>query len=333
MMLKALIVEQLEADGTLRTFLMQPSSHDGKIVVAFAGGYQDVGRRGPFHFLDESDEERFAAGFARCRARKLGTRSFRSDGSRFHVELDWSGVPTEAHWVSYYALSLPQHAIPEALSVRDPHNPSREYRRYVTRDDERQRYVVYLECVSKIGLFDFELSCDFKLDPPGFSTSSYSDAKTNESYGRIGDDWKGLLPEEEGKKVQQFFANTITMNTSYDTPRNATKSSNNPWVSGSFYLVCILSVLVAIRVIFGQMSPWFIPVVVAGGILVVSVIGALQLRNDERLKEVSFLKLMFKSLGYLPLLRTLLPHSKDAKAEQGESKSSTAKKDESENIA
>lgn len=214
MMLKALIVEQLEADGTLRSFMMQPASYDGKIIVAFPGEYQDR-RRGPVHFLDESDEERFAAGFGKCRARRLGPQSFRSDGQRFHVDVGWSGIPTKANWLSYYALSLPQHAIPSQLSVRDPHNPTREYRRYVTRDDERQRYVIFLECVSKFGRFDFELSCECVLDPDGFPTSSYTDPKTSKGYGRTGDDWKHFLPEREKRKVQQFFIESIHMGDTY----------------------------------------------------------------------------------------------------------------------
>lgn len=213
-MLKALIIEQLEADGTLRSFEMQPSTRDGKIVVAFADEYQED-RKGPFHFLNESDEERFATGFASCRARILGSGRFRLDDKGFHVELNWSGIPTQAQWLSYYALSLPPHAIPLQISIKDPHNPRREYRRNVTRDDERERYVIYLECTSKLGRFDFELSCSFQIDPLRFLSSSYADAKTNESYGRAADDWKYLLPEGEQKKVQQFLIGTVHVGDNY----------------------------------------------------------------------------------------------------------------------
>jgi hypothetical protein len=54
MMLKALIVEQLDADGILRTFRMQPSNSGRDIVVAFADEYEEP-RYGPVHFLDEED--------------------------------------------------------------------------------------------------------------------------------------------------------------------------------------------------------------------------------------------------------------------------------------
>jgi hypothetical protein len=49
MMLKVLIVEQLDTEGSLRTFRMEPSTGGRDIVVAFADEYDEV-RAGPFHF-------------------------------------------------------------------------------------------------------------------------------------------------------------------------------------------------------------------------------------------------------------------------------------------
>ena len=43
--------------------------------------------------------------------------------------------------------------------------------------------------------------------------------------------------------------------------------------------------------------------VIIGALLVVGVVGAMQLRNDDRLSEDSFLKLMIESYRRLPLLR------------------------------
>lgn len=64
MILKALIVEQLECDGYLKTFEMyaEPGRH---LRVAFADESENP-RSGPFHFLDRRDERRFEAGFAHC---------------------------------------------------------------------------------------------------------------------------------------------------------------------------------------------------------------------------------------------------------------------------
>lgn len=201
MMVKALIVEQLEEDGTLRSLAMRPASHRD-LIVAFDDEYDDK-RSGPFHFHDDRDARRYRDGFARCRARKLGDRYFLRTGSTYHVETRWSGIPTERNWLSYYALSLPEFGVPQGLSVADPH-AKREYRRTVTRDDQRNRYVVYLQCTSSFGQFDFELSCDFVLDQDGFSSSDYQDAKT-QTPGSLGNNWRHWLPEDEGNKVQQFF--------------------------------------------------------------------------------------------------------------------------------
>ena len=51
MMLKALIVEQLDADGMLKTFRMQPSEGGSNIIVAFVDEYE---------FGDEYEDHRSA---------------------------------------------------------------------------------------------------------------------------------------------------------------------------------------------------------------------------------------------------------------------------------
>lgn len=175
------------------------------MVVAFATEYQG-GRAGPFHFLDEADERRFAEGFANCRARKLGTDKFRREGRSFHVHIGWTGIPTQEQWLSYYALSLPKHAIPISISIRDPRNSSREYRRTVARDDESERYVIYLECASSYGLFDFELTCEFVVDPSTFMSSSYTDARTTTGYAHLGDDWTHWVSDDQKKQLEGFLA-------------------------------------------------------------------------------------------------------------------------------
>lgn len=202
MLLKALIVEQLEENGTLRSLKMQPGKGH-ELVVAFGDEY-DEPRAGPFHFYDHRDEQRFAKGFAQCKARQLGQRSFTKSDKIYHAEISWYGIPTQARWLSYYALSLPKCAIPTRVSIADPHVPGKEYRRYVARDDSRQRFVIYLECSSSLGRFDFDLSVDFVVERDQFPNSAYTDAKTFEG-GRVGDDWKYLIDKSQVNKVQQFF--------------------------------------------------------------------------------------------------------------------------------
>ena len=69
----------------------------------------------------------------------------------------------------------------------------------------------------------------------------------------------------------------------------------SPWISGSFYLLvgvvtCVLVLVIAAHV------PWYaVPIVVLATLSFSAVIGALQLRHDERLTESSFLRLVARS--------------------------------------
>ncbi|HYP27434.1 MAG TPA: COR domain-containing protein [Blastocatellia bacterium] len=86
---------------------------------------------------------------------------------------------------------------------------------------------------------------------------------------------------------------------------------NNPWRSGSFYLVSyvvvILTILAAIIVLNTYGVSWttatVIPFVLIGGLLSIGIIGANQLKNDDRLSDESYVKLMIESYKRLPLLR------------------------------
>jgi hypothetical protein len=77
-----------------------------------------------------------------------------------------------------------------------------------------------------------------------------------------------------------------------------------PWVSGSFYLVALLLILGILAVIADQLPVWVLPCVILGGLLAVSVIGALQLRQDQRISEKTFLALMRLTMKQLPLIRS-----------------------------
>ncbi len=148
MILKSLILEQLERDGSLRSFKMQPDPSIGDLIVAMMDEYEED-REGPFHFLDDKYAGRYREGFAQCRVRQVGKKYFYKHDDEYHFETGWTGIPTEqmaGFGLSYYALSLPQYGILTYLSVRDPRVPNKEFRRTVMRDDSRDRFVIYLEC-------------------------------------------------------------------------------------------------------------------------------------------------------------------------------------------
>jgi internalin A len=78
---------------------------------------------------------------------------------------------------------------------------------------------------------------------------------------------------------------------------------NNPWKAGSFYLVAFVVVAVVLALIGIYVSWIAVPVVLIAALLAITVIGAMQLRNDVRLKDESFVKLIIEFYKRLPLLR------------------------------
>jgi hypothetical protein len=88
-----------------------------------------------------------------------------------------------------------------------------------------------------------------------------------------------------------------------DEQRRAAESPKSPWATGSFYLAALLVVGILFLVMAKTVSAWVLPIVLIASMLAVSIIGALQLKNDARLSEKSFLALMGLAIKSLPLLR------------------------------
>jgi hypothetical protein len=79
----------------------------------------------------------------------------------------------------------------------------------------------------------------------------------------------------------------------------------SPWVSGLFYLFAFAVIAGVFAAVGKLLTPWALPVIIAGTILTLSVVGALQLKQDSGLTERSFLTLMGKAIRNLPLLGKL----------------------------
>ena len=81
------------------------------------------------------------------------------------------------------------------------------------------------------------------------------------------------------------------------------KTPPNPWKSGSFYLVAFVIVVSMLGVIAARL-PWYaLPLVLIAGAIFLPIIGALQLRNDDQLRDKSFVELMGIVIKQLPLLK------------------------------
>jgi len=97
---------------------------------------------------------------------------------------------------------------------------------------------------------------------------------------------------------------------SSQSPRPVLPRTNNPTGSILSYVLAFIVLLGAIVAAAVVISKWVsiaagvtTGVVIIGALLAIGVVGAFQLRNDDRLSEESFLKLMIESYKRLPLLR------------------------------
>ena len=80
------------------------------------------------------------------------------------------------------------------------------------------------------------------------------------------------------------------------------EAARSPWATGSFYLLAVLLLIALLLVVGKTLSVWVLPVIIVGGLLLVTVIGALQLRHDAKLGEKNFIVLMGLVFKQLPLI-------------------------------
>jgi len=148
------------------------------LTVALADQF-DEPRSGPFHFFDDRHERAFQSAFAECRVRRVSGSRLRNNEGRFQFVAPWAGIPTKEQHLTYYALCLPEHAIPVRVLATDPRS-RREHKKVVVRDDQRERFVVYLEWKSSHGSFDFRLEVDFRIAEDEFPSSEFRDETTTQ---------------------------------------------------------------------------------------------------------------------------------------------------------
>ncbi|MEU3010106.1 hypothetical protein [Nocardia asteroides] len=87
-----------------------------------------------------------------------------------------------------------------------------------------------------------------------------------------------------------------------ETRRREQAALRSPWFSGLFYLAA-LCVVVSLLLAVGRVLPiWSLPAVVVAAAVLVPVVGALQMRQDDRLSERGFLTLMGDVFRSLPTL-------------------------------
>jgi Flp pilus assembly protein TadB len=105
----------------------------------------------------------------------------------------------------------------------------------------------------------------------------------------------------DGTDAQEVSDVTLRLTEQAAARREAAKL-RSPWFSGLFY-IAVLVIVIALLLVVGSVLPgWALPVVIVGAILLVSVVGAFQMRQDDKLSERGFLRLMADVFRRLPLL-------------------------------
>lgn len=232
MNVNSLIVEQLEHDGTLKTFTMKTDGRIGDLVIAFADEYNEP-REGPFHFLNSRYEKAYNNGFKQCCVRKLGKNRFLYEGNIIKFNTGWKGIPTKRNELSYYALYLPEYAAPIGIHVFNPYFPGKEFKRSITKDLDKNRYIIYLECRSSYGTFDFDIECKFYIDHETFTESLYNDDETSNNYG-YPDVWKCFLPQDESDRINNIFLGGIVMGDNYNIKQGGAIGPNSSANNNTF---------------------------------------------------------------------------------------------------
>ncbi|MGG0338142.1 hypothetical protein [Priestia aryabhattai] len=208
MFVNTVIVEQLESDGQLKTLELNTNSSTKEVLVISLAGEYTRERSGPFHFRDPKDEKRYMRELNSCIYEKLGPSKFKKLSQKEYLySTCWYDVPTERGDLSYYALYLPEYCIPTILSVSDPLDNQREFRRTVFRDEEEKRYIVYLECRSRKGKFNFDLKCQFKSSTrTEFLEFDFDDAFNDNRWVNPKEYERGIS-QEKSSIIQAFFIN------------------------------------------------------------------------------------------------------------------------------
>ena len=85
---------------------------------------------------------------------------------------------------------------------------------------------------------------------------------------------------------------------------------NSAWANGSFYLFAFVTVSVTVGVLANSVPLGVLPLVLVTAVVFVGLIGAFQLRNDDRVSEKGYLNLMKMTYGQLPFIGNFFKRDK-----------------------
>jgi hypothetical protein len=83
---------------------------------------------------------------------------------------------------------------------------------------------------------------------------------------------------------------------------NPNMTKNNPWISGLFYLTVAIIVIIGLAVLSNFVHWTLLPIIIISGILLIGLVGTLQLKNDDKITDKSFVSLITETFKRLPLI-------------------------------
>ena len=85
-------------------------------------------------------------------------------------------------------------------------------------------------------------------------------------------------------------------------PPNLPPRIKSAWANGLFYLFLFVVVIGGIGYLAGTLKLLNLIAVIVAGIVFIPLVGALQLRQDDRLSEQNFMELVKLAIAQLPLI-------------------------------
>ena len=126
--------------------------------------------------------------------------------------------------------------------------------------------------------------------------------RKNTSFSRI-KAIRQYFKQIEIESMNNHFSptNTNLMKITKQTPSPSPKIKS-AWANGSFYLFLFVVVIAGIRYLAGTLTLLNLVAIVIAGIVFIPLVGALQLRQDDRLSDQNFMELVKLAIAQLPLI-------------------------------
>lgn len=107
------------------------------------------------------------------------------------------------------------------------------------------------------------------------------------------------------EKLEDYLIDRID-----ELENNKIMEKNSPWGSGSFYLLVFAFIAIGVLLLSYKFNIFTLIIAVTFSILGVGIIGAFQLKNDDKLKDETFLSLVIETYKRLPILGNILSRKK-----------------------